>query len=129
MLTCSRSERVHRAVACVALAIAMVGLGACSDEDTPADRGRAVAQDLGCMSCHSTNTDDGLGPGLGGIWGEERTFDDGSVAVVDEDYLRRSVVRPDSQVVDGFDPIMPALHLSDEELDDVIAYLQEVAGG
>lgn len=97
--------------------------------ETAADRGRAVAQDVGCLSCHSTGGTDGLGPGLGGIWGDERVFDDGSTGVVDEAYLRRSIIDPDAQVVAGYQPIMPALRLADAELDDVVAYLREVAGG
>ncbi|MDZ7680065.1 MAG: c-type cytochrome [Acidimicrobiales bacterium] len=109
--------------------VALVVLGACSDGDTPASRGRAVAQDVGCLGCHSTGTDERLGPGLGGIWGEERTFADGSTRVVDEEYLRRSILEPGSQVVAGFDPIMPQLALSDAELDEVVAYLRDVAGG
>ena len=106
------------------------GLVGCGDDGDPqVARGRAIAQDVGCLSCHSTGTTDGLGPGLGGIWGTERQFEDGTVAVVDEAYLRRSVVDPDAQVVAGFLPIMPALALSDAELDDVVAYLREVTGG
>lgn len=133
MPTCSRSDRAHRAIVgavrVAVLFVAVSALGACSDGDPAADRGRAVAQDVGCLACHSTGTDDGLGPGLGGIWGEERAFGDGSSGAVDEEYLRRSVLMPDAQVVAGFDPIMPTLHLSDAELDDVVAYLREVAGG
>jgi cytochrome c oxidase subunit II len=111
----------------VALGIVLAGCGA--DTDPQVARGEAIAQDVGCLSCHSTGTADGLGPGLGGIWGTERQFEDGTTAVVDEAYLRRSIVDPDAQVVAGFMPIMPALPLSDAELDDVVAYLREVTGG
>lgn len=106
-------------------------LAGCGEDesDSPVALGRAVAQDVGCLSCHSTGTDDGLGPGLGGIWGEERTFVDGTTGVVDEDYLRRSILDPDAQVVAGFQPIMPQLRLADEELEGVVAYLRDVAGG
>lgn len=97
--------------------------------DGPVDRGRAVAQDVGCASCHSTGTDDGIGPGWGGIWGTERELVDGSTVVVDEDYLRRSITDPDAEVAAGWEPIMPRIALSDDELDDVVAYLREVTGG
>jgi cytochrome c oxidase subunit II len=122
-------RRRHLIVAGLTVVVIGSGCGANGGSDTAAERGRAVAQDVGCLSCHSTGDADGLGPGLGGIWGDERVFDDGSTRVVDEAYLRRSVVDPDAQVVAGFDPIMPALRLSDAELDDVVAYLREVAGG
>lgn len=112
-----------------ALLAAAVLVSGCGGGDSLAEQGRAVAQDVGCLSCHSTGTDDGLGPGLGGIWGEQRTFVDGSTGTVDEAYLRRSILEPDAQVVDGFPPIMPQIRLSDEELEGVVAYVREVAGG
>ncbi len=112
----------------VAVAVAALVVSGCGG-DSLAERGRAVAQDVGCLSCHSTGTDDGLGPGLGGIWGEDRTFADGSTGTVDEAYLRRSILAPDAQVVDGFAAIMPQIRLSDEELEGVVAYLRGVAGG
>lgn len=122
-------RRIRLAVVAVSLSVAAL-LSACGGGgESLADQGRATAQDVGCLSCHSTGTDDGLGPALGGIWNEERTFTDGSTGVVDEDYLRRSILDPDSQVVDGFQPIMPQVHLSDEEFEGVVAYVREVAGG
>ena len=110
--------------AVVALAVMV---GSCGDDAV--DRGRAIAMDVGCTSCHSTGADDGIGPGWGGIWGTERELDDGTTVVVDEDYLRRSVTDPDAEVVAGWEPIMPRISLSDDELDDVVAYLREVTGG
>lgn len=108
----------------------MVGLGACGGEaDGAVRRGEALARDVGCQSCHSTGTDDGLGPGWGGIWGTERELVDGTTVVVDEAYLRRSIVDPGAEVVAGYDQIMPTLAVSDDELDDLVAYLREVSGG
>ncbi|MFP3905599.1 MAG: c-type cytochrome [Acidimicrobiales bacterium] len=119
------ADRRRSAMVAVAMAVALAG---CGGGDAVA-RGEATAEDLGCTSCHSTGTDDGLGPGWGGIWGTERELADGTTAVVDEAYLRRSVTQPDAQVVSGWDPIMPRVTLSDDELDDVVAYLREVTGG
>lgn len=112
----------------MAAALAVTGCGG-EDEDSLVALGRSVAQDVGCLSCHSTGTDNGLGPGLGGIWGEERTFADGTSGVVDEEYLRLSVLMPDAQVVEGFQPIMPQIRLTDEEFEGVVAYLRDIAGG
>jgi cytochrome c oxidase subunit 2 len=125
-----RPIRLSVGAVAAALAAAAV-LASCGDDggDPAVARGRDIAQDVGCLSCHSTGTSDGLGPGLGGIWGSERTFEDGTTAVVDEAYLRRSIREPDAQVVDGFMPIMPRLSLTDAELDDVVAYLRDVTGG
>ena len=113
----------------LAAAAAVLALAGCGGGDAQVERGRALAQDVGCLSCHSTGTTDGLGPGLGGIWGTERQLDDGRTVVVDDAYLRRSVLEPDADVVAGFQPIMPAIPFSDAELDDLVAYLRDVAGG
>jgi cytochrome c oxidase subunit 2 len=124
-------NRVRAAAPAGAVLVALaLGLAGCGDDEDPAvARGRSIAQDIGCLSCHSTGTTDGLGPGLGGIWGEEREFVDGSTGVVDDAYLRRSIREPEAQVVLGFQPIMPTLPLTDAELDDVVAYIRNVAGG
>ena len=49
--------------------------------------------------------------------------------VVDEEYLRRSVVDPSADIVAGYRQMMPTIAMSDAELDDVVAYLREVSGG
>jgi cytochrome c oxidase subunit II len=115
-------------VGAAVLTVAGLAIAGCGGE-SQAERGEAIAQDVGCMSCHSTGTDDRIGPGWGGIWGTERELVDGSTVVVDDAYLRRSVVDPRAEVVAGWQPIMPAIPLSDAELDDVVAYLREVTGG
>lgn len=130
-MTTSRTpswRRTRRSAVLVVSAAAVIALGGCGGDDAAA-RGESIARDVGCLGCHSVGTDDRLGPGWGGIWGEERQLADGSTAVVDDDYLRRAVTAPDSQVVAGWDPIMPTVALSDAELDDVLAYVREVAGG
>jgi cytochrome c oxidase subunit II len=125
------TDRTSRRVTVATLAalLALGGTGCGDDTDPQVARGAAIAQDVGCLSCHSTGTTDGLGPGLGGIWGTERQLADGTSVVVDEAYLRRSILEPDAQVVAGFQAIMPAILLSDAELDDVVAYLRDVTGG
>lgn len=120
------SRTLRGLVTVVATTIVASGCGGGGDA---VSRGEAVARDVGCMSCHSTGTASGIGPAWGGIWGTERALVDGSTVVVDEAYLRRSIVDPDVEVVAGYRPIMPALALSDAELDDIVAYLREVTGG
>lgn len=124
--------RVRRRLAVVLGVAAIVGvLGGCGDDgdDDPVARGRAIAEDVGCTACHSTGTDDRLGPGWGGIWGTERELVGGGTVVVDEEYLRRSIAQPDAEVVTGFTTRMPRVPLTDEEIDDLTSYLREVTGG
>ncbi|MGH9032906.1 MAG: c-type cytochrome [Acidimicrobiia bacterium] len=94
--------------------------------DDAADRGQDVAQQRGCSVCHSDNGDTGTGPTWKGIWGTTVQLDDGRTAVVDRDYVVRSIRDPDADVVDGFNPVMPTLDLSEGEIDDVAAYIESL---
>lgn len=122
-------ERVATLLGAVALA---VGLGACGDDgggDDPVARGGEIARDVGCMACHDTGTTTRIGPGWGATWGTEAELTDGRTVVVDEEFLRTAVADPNADVRVGFEPSMPRVPLSDEEIDDVTAYLRDVSGG
>jgi cytochrome c oxidase subunit II len=123
--------RLGRAVA-VLSALAVTGaITSCGEDraDEEVSRGRAIAEDVGCMACHSTGTDAKIGPGWGGIWGTEVELADGRMVTVDEEYLRRSIVDPGADVVAGYQLSMPRVPLSDEEVDALVAYLRSVSGG
>ncbi len=94
--------------------------------DDAAARGQDVAQQRGCSGCHSDDGDPGTGPTWQGIWGTAVQLDDGRTAAVDRDYVVRSIRDPDADVVDGFNPVMPTLDLSEGEIDDVVAYIESL---
>lgn len=48
--------------------------------------------------------------------------------LADEGYLRRSILEPQAQVVQGFPPIMPPASLGDEEMAALLAYIQSLGG-
>jgi len=63
----------------------------------------------GCNSCHSVDGSKIIGPTFAGLWGRERRFDPGvsegtdlDPVVADENYIRRSILEPHSQVVQGY---------------------------
>ena len=74
------------------------------------ERGRELYQQIGCVACHSTDgtTEGKLGPTFKGLHGATRTFADGTTALADEAYLKRSIWEPSSQIVAGYDEGMPA---------------------
>lgn len=109
--------------------VAVVGSSACGGGDDPAAAGEEVAREVGCMACHDSGTSTRIGPGWGGTWGDEIELEDGRVVVVDEEYLRRSITDPTADVRAGFPASMPRIPLTDEEVDQVVAYLRQVAGG
>lgn len=106
-------------------------MAACGTDDDPlVAEGAALARDLGCTTCHAASGRDGLGPGWGSVtWGEPRPLADGGSAVVDADYVRRSILDPDAEVAAGWDPIMPSIPVADAEIEAITAYIRDVSGG
>ncbi|MFO0752271.1 MAG: cytochrome c oxidase subunit II [Thermodesulfovibrionales bacterium] len=85
---------------------------------------RRLLSEKGCLGCHSTDGSKGAGPTLQDIFGRNTlvvTAGKERQLVADEEYLRKSVLQPGADVVKGYPPIMPALPMSSEELDALIA--------
>jgi cytochrome c oxidase subunit 2 len=74
---------------------------------TMVERGRAVAADRGCLSCHTLDGQRHIGPSWRGLWQTPVTLADGTTVIADEAYLTRSMMDPAAQVVAGFAPVMP----------------------
>jgi len=77
-----------------------------------------------CMTCHSIDGSESIGPTLKGILGRATKLKGGGSVTADEAYLRESIVQPDAKIVDGFDDLMPKPDLSDEELKQILEYLK-----
>ncbi len=78
------------------------------------------------MSCHSPGGSDGIGPAWKGLAGSSVPLDDGTSVVADAAYLERAIREPGSERVRGFSVRMPQVDLSDEEVADVVAYIQSL---
>ncbi len=79
----------------------------------------------GCAACHQAGASQ-LAPDLKGIFKSTQTLADDSKIIADEAYLRSSINQPQLQVVKGYAPAMPALPLTDEQLDQLVAYLKSL---
>ncbi len=97
-------------------------------EMTLADKGAQVAQDSGCLSCHSVDGSSLVGPSWLGLYGSERQLEDGSTVVADEAYVRHSILDPQAQVVAGYPNVMPAAYtgLSDEDIQALVEYIKSL---
>lgn len=111
-----------------------MALGACGGDapgdnslSSEADQGRKVIQSNGCSACHGSTGGGGIGPPFVGLYGSEVALDDGTTVIADEDYLRRSIRDPGADIVAGFPKSMPTVNLSDEQVDQIIAYIRELA--
>jgi len=123
-----------RALSAVVMIVATVALAACgggSDAALPdlspaAEQGRTIALDSGCVACHGDRGQGGVGPGWQGLAGTEVELEDGTTVVADAAYLRRSIADPGEDVVAGTTVNMPTNQLTDDEIDLVVAYIQEL---
>jgi mono/diheme cytochrome c family protein len=116
--------------------VALVALAGCGsdggggdDLSEAAQRGRDIANSNGCASCHGNDGQGSVGPPWVGLAGSQVTLADGSVVVADDAYLERAIVDPSAEIVDGFLLQMPQNSLSDEQVDDIVTYIKELAGG
>jgi cytochrome c oxidase subunit 2 len=97
-----------------------------------ADLGKAAFERAACQTCHSVApAEDAIkvvGPPLHGIFGHSVKLLTGEEVVVDDAYLRSSILEPMSQVVAGYPPAMPpyAGRVSEEEILQIIAYIKSL---
>lgn len=93
-----------------------------------AEAGESLYKAKACNSCHSLDGSRGVGPSFKGSWGNARKFADGSEAVMDENYVRNSILYPQKQVVESYAPAMPTYQgqLSDDEIGYIIEYLKSL---
>lgn len=93
----------------------------------PVELGKKV-YDVRCVACHTTDGTPRVGPTFKGVWGTESAFTDGTKAAVDENYVRDSILDPQSQIRQGYPPTMPSFkgQLSDKEITGVIEYIKSL---
>jgi cytochrome c oxidase subunit 2 len=89
--------------------------------------GEKLFTDLGCLTCHRSDTQ-GRGPSLVGVYGKPVMLEDGRTLTADENYIRESIVDPGAKIVKGFKPVMPTFQgqISDEQLNALVAYVKSL---
>jgi len=90
----------------------------------PADPGYRLLDAKECLSCHSVDGSEGIGPTLKGILGRTEKMTDGSTVTVEPAYLRESIVNPSAKIVQGYDDLMTKTELTDEEVEEMIEYIE-----
>lgn len=99
------------------------------DDVPPHERGLAIAEGIGgCFACHTDDGTESIGPTFLDLYGSTQMYADGQERVVDRNHIRRTLERPSATVREGFDAVMPPYdHFSDQQVNDVIAYLQSIS--
>jgi len=92
----------------------------------PVALGRQLASAKGCVACHTATGTRSTGPTWKGLFGKRETLQDGSQVTVDEAYIRESILNPNAKVVRGFQPVMPQLPVTKQEMEALIAYIKSL---
>jgi cytochrome c oxidase subunit II len=97
-------------------------------EGTMAERGAKLFNDLACNTCH-LDSGQGRGPSLKDIVGKPVELAGGQTAIVDEGYLRESILNSQAKIVKGFTPLMPTFQglVSEEGLAALIEHIKSLS--
>jgi cytochrome c oxidase subunit II len=96
---------------------------------TPVEAGKMLINNNGCLQCHSQDGTIKNAPSFKDLFGKQEPLTDGSTVLVDEAYLRESLIDPAAKIVSGFRPLMPSYRpqLKDRDLNAIIAYLKTIS--
>jgi len=88
--------------------------------------GENLYKNLACAACHSA--DNNRCPRLEGLFGTKVKLTDGRTVLVDENYIRESILNPTAKIVQGYDPQMPPYtgRVSEEEIMSLVDYVKSL---
>jgi cytochrome c oxidase subunit 2 len=92
-----------------------------------AQNGDRLYARLGCNGCHSGEAD-ARGPNLAEVYGTKLQLANGGSIVVDDAFLRDTILNPSMHVTAGYAPIMPTYQgqVSEEGLIDLVEYIKKL---
>ena len=94
-----------------------------------AQKGEALFQQLGCVTCHQAEADrQGRCPNLHGIYGKSQELNSGKVVVADATYIRESILNPSAKIVKGYENIMPTFSglVTEDGVQQLIEYVKSI---
>lgn len=95
---------------------------------SPVAYGQLLYESKGCATCHSLDGTrmQGGGPSYKGLFGRMEKMSDGKEYLVDENYLRESMMVPGAKVVAGYENIMPVFQglLREREINALITFIK-----
>lgn len=97
----------------------------------PVEAGEYLFRTRGCTQCHNVTPEGASNPqcpNIFGMFGETHAMADGQQVLVDENYIRESILQPNAKVRAGFRPVMSSYQglLRDEEISAIIAYIKSL---
>jgi cytochrome c oxidase subunit 2 len=92
----------------------------------PVELGKLVYSKQGCNACHTVDGTPKIGPTWKGVYGTTEKLTGGATVVVDENYIRESILDPQAKTVDTYPKSMPVTKLSDREITGIIEYIKSL---
>ncbi|MGD9993524.1 MAG: cytochrome c oxidase subunit II [Salinivirgaceae bacterium] len=102
------------------------------DPEVKDPKGLEIMRANACMGCHSLDGAKLVGPSFKGVFGTERTvIVDGktTTVVADEEYMKRAIIDPNKEVVEGYPPnVMQSYKkiIAEEDIDHIVDYLKTI---
>lgn len=97
-------------------------------DDIPLPKlGEKLYSQQGCQGCHSLDGSKMVGPTWKGLYGTTgHKLSDGSTVTVDQNYLRKSILKSSAQIVQGYQNVMPSYaNLSEREVTALVEFMKE----
>ena len=90
--------------------------------------GEQLYRTKACNTCHRIDGRAHTGPSFKGIFGVAHATEDGQTIVVDENYIRESILEPQAKISAGYQPVMPTYQglLDNRQIDALIEYIKSI---
>jgi cytochrome c oxidase subunit 2 len=94
----------------------------------PAEAGKKLYTDKGCVQCHSFDGSARVGPSFKDIFRKSgRVLKSGKTLVADANYIHNSIINPQADIVAGYDAVMPRLNVTDQEITAIIEWMKTLS--
>lgn len=105
--------------------------GSTRTNDPLVTEGAKLYKAKACVSCHTVDGAELVGPTWKGLYESTVQLDDGSVVTADEAYLRESMLEPSAKTVKGFpkglmETVIKPGALTEDEVDGLVAYIKSL---
>ena len=92
------------------------------------DFGAKLYVQKACVTCHKIDGSNSTGPPWNNLFGKEEKLSDGTAVIVDENYIRESILNPNAKVTLGYQAVMPTYQgiLKEKQIDALIAFIKSL---
>lgn len=98
-----------------------------SQKPAETTEGAKLVAGKGCIGCHSIDGSKSIGPSFRNLFGKKETIVTGGQEreiIINDTYIRRHIKDPQADTAKGYPKVMPAVQLSEQEVNAIIDYLK-----